>query len=74
MASSESLADAINQLSLADLNKPDGWIESMLNQQLPRKRSKPDKSQLREQLQQEFLTPSPVFSTEWLNKLQKYVF
>ncbi|KAG0638979.1 putative antiviral helicase SKI2 [Tuber brumale] len=71
MASSESLADAINQLSLVDSDKPDGWIEGILNQQLPRKRVKPDQSQLREQLQQEFLTPSPVFSTEWLNKLQK---
>ncbi|PWW75541.1 antiviral helicase [Tuber magnatum] len=71
MASSESLADAINQLSLVDFDKPDGWIEGILNQQLPRKRVKPDKSQLRAQLQQEFLTPSPVFSTEWLNKLQK---
>ncbi|RPA97840.1 antiviral helicase [Choiromyces venosus 120613-1] len=71
MTSSEDLVDAINQLSLVNFDKPDGWIDDILNKRLPRKRVKPDPSELREQLQQEFLTPSPEFSNEWLNKLQK---
>lgn len=39
----------------------------------PRKRLRPSNpDEARQQLLDEFLTPDPAFSTEWLNKLQQY--
>ena len=40
----------------------------------PRKRMRPmNPDEARNQVLDEFLTPDPAFSTEWLNKLQQYV-
>lgn len=70
------LAEAVGRLNLASASlddKADDWIDSILDEQRPRKRVKQDPTELKYQLEQNFLTPSPSFSTSWLNKLQQYV-
>lgn len=37
----------------------------------PRKREKQSADDLKRELESEFLTPSPRFSTRWLNRLQR---
>ncbi|RDW90671.1 SKI complex RNA helicase subunit SKI2 [Aspergillus mulundensis] len=37
----------------------------------PRRRPRPSAAQVRRDLENEFLTPSPRFSSEWLNRLQR---
>ncbi|KAL4914727.1 armadillo-type protein [Aspergillus aurantiobrunneus] len=37
----------------------------------PRRRARPSATELRRELENEFLTPSPRFSAEWLNRLQR---
>lgn len=49
----------------------DDWIDHILEEQYPRKRVKQDVDALKKELEQKYLTPSPSFSTEWLNKLQQ---
>lgn len=39
----------------------------------PRKRARQDVEELKAELEREFLTPSPRFSPEWLNRLQRLV-
>lgn len=39
----------------------------------PRQRSVQSATDLKAELEEEFLTPSPRFSSEWLNRLQRYV-
>lgn len=72
MANTGVLADAIEQVSLIQ-TESDDWIDSILEERRPRKRVKPTAEQQRGKLEEEFLTPSHKFSTEWLNKLQQYV-
>ncbi|KAH0543677.1 hypothetical protein FGG08_001992 [Glutinoglossum americanum] len=50
----------------------DGWIDAVLDSHTPRKRIDTSKDALRKRLEQEFLTPSTTFSSEWLNKLQQH--
>ncbi|KAL4998068.1 armadillo-type protein [Aspergillus recurvatus] len=38
---------------------------------IPRRRARPSAAELRRDLENEFLTPSPRFSSEWLNRLQR---
>ena len=71
MANSEALQRAIQQVSSLDIES-DGWIDSILDERRPRKRVEPTDDELRAQLEEEFLAPSHTFSTEWLNKLQRY--
>lgn len=71
--SSSVLANAIAQVSLLETTSDD-WIDSILDERRPRKRVKPSEAEQRTKLEQDFLTPSPTFSTEWLNKLQQLVF
>lgn len=71
MQAPDKLADAIREVQLLD-TPADDWIDGVLNQARPRKRVKPTTDELKEQLEKEFLAPSPTFSTEWLNKLQQY--
>ena len=66
------LSAAIAQVSLLE-PAADDWIDSILDERRPRKRVKPTETQQRTQLEHDFLTPSPTFSTEWLNKLQQCV-
>ncbi|KAL4764792.1 SKI complex RNA helicase subunit SKI2 [Aspergillus foveolatus] len=37
----------------------------------PKRRARPSAAELRRDLENEFLTPSPQFSSEWLNRLQR---
>jgi antiviral helicase SKI2 len=69
-----SLIDSLEKIHL-DTSASDGtaddWIDSILEEQRPRKRVKQDQEQLRRLLEQKYLTPSISFSPEWLNKLQQ---
>ncbi|KAF2084998.1 antiviral helicase [Saccharata proteae CBS 121410] len=47
------------------------WLDSILDEQRPRKRTRRTKSEIKTSLEQEFLTPSTSFDTRWLNKLQQ---
>lgn len=71
MVPENDLIGAIQALSCTNLPDDDGWIDSVLDQRQPRKRAKPGDGELRKQLEKDFLTPSQVFSSEWLNKLQQ---
>jgi len=64
----ESLADAMRQVSLVST---DNWIDPILDEQRPRKRTRKTKEELKKDLELEFLTPSPRFDTHWLNQLQQ---
>jgi antiviral helicase SKI2 len=59
------------QLSSTDADVADDWIDSILDQQRPRKRIKPDWEALKLELEEKYLTPSASFSPEWLNRLQQ---
>ncbi|KAL1955256.1 hypothetical protein VTO42DRAFT_8854 [Malbranchea cinnamomea] len=48
----------------------DAWIGNGVNRK-PRKREPQSADELKQKLEREFLTPSPRFSTRWLNRLQK---
>ena len=70
----ESLISALERVHLAASSSDgtaDDWIDHILEQQLPRKRVKQDREELRRQLEKDYLTPSTSFSREWLNKLQQ---
>ncbi|WEW59028.1 Antiviral helicase ski2 [Emydomyces testavorans] len=73
----KDLAAAIHQVQLnansldatADL---DAWLVNGGEiQGKPRKREVQSSEDLKRELEEEFLTPSPRFSTEWLNRLQQ---
>lgn len=70
----EDLVASLEKLNVAASSlddKEDDWIDSILNEQRPRKRVKQDPAELRAHLEKKFLTPSASFSTAWLNKLQQ---
>lgn len=77
----ESLTKTLAQLSLnaQNLNGPafdarlaDEETGSYENHR-PRKRPRQSPDDLKSDLEHEFLTPSPRFSPEWLNRLQRFV-
>jgi antiviral helicase SKI2 len=71
----DSLISALQKAQLSSDSidsKADDWIDSVLEEQRPRKRIKQDREALKLHLEQKYLTPSASFSTEWLNKLQQY--
>ena len=72
MPTSETISEAMKQVSLLGLES-DSWVDSVLEERRPRKRIKPTEDELRKQLEDDFLTPSHTFSTEWLNILQQYI-
>ena len=61
-------ADAID--TAVDL---DAWIGNRSIGK-PRRREVQSADDLKNDLENQFLTPSPRFNTQWLNRLQKYVF
>jgi antiviral helicase SKI2 len=70
----DSLVSALEKVHLSNAaleDKEDDWIDHILNEQCPRKRTKQDPEELKRELERKFLTPSTSFSTEWLNKLQQ---
>jgi antiviral helicase SKI2 len=67
------LAQALEEVHLAAAgvgDHDDDWLDSILDEQRPRKRTKISKDALKQALEDEFLTPSTSFSTQWLNDLQ----
>lgn len=69
----EALAKSLQKVHISSTadSRDDDWIDSILDQQGPRKRVKEDPNDLKKELDRKFLTPSTSFSTEWLNKLQQ---
>lgn len=68
------LVDALERVHLSILKADDladDWIDSILDEQRPRKRVKQDSEVLKRELEEKYLTPSTKFSNEWLNKLQQ---
>jgi antiviral helicase SKI2 len=80
----ELLASAMEQLRLTAQDMNPDLIQSRLETPLaeedkntqastrPRKQAAKSGSELLAELEAEFLTPSPKFSSNWLNQLQKY--
>ncbi|KAF2473140.1 antiviral helicase [Lindgomyces ingoldianus] len=48
-----------------------GWVDSLLKEQRPHKRLRKTQEAVKQELEQEFLTPSASFNTQWLNRLQQ---
>jgi antiviral helicase SKI2 len=70
----DGLVAALDKLQLVNLDeKPDEWIDNILDEQRPVKRVKQDPAELRRELESKYLTPPTKFSTAWLNRLQQYV-
>lgn len=69
----DALADSLQKVHLGSTagSRDDAWIDSILDQQGPRKRVKQDPDELKAELERKFLTPSTSFSSAWLNKLQQ---
>lgn len=72
-ATAEELASAIRSLSVCNDKLSDDWIDGILDERQPRKRPKPPVEDW-QILEDDFLKPSHLFSTEWLNKLQRYAY
>jgi hypothetical protein len=67
-AEDRALSNAVNDLAIRD-----NAAETDIKSERPRKRMRPmNPDEARQQLLDEFLTPNPAFSTEWLNRLQQY--
>ncbi|KAI9729729.1 MAG: hypothetical protein M1834_006680 [Cirrosporium novae-zelandiae] len=49
----------------------ENWVDPILDQQRPCKRPRPSLKSQKKELENEFLSPSTTFSSEWLNKLQQ---
>ena len=69
----EDLASIIRTLSVCNDIPSDDWIDNILNEQRPQKQQKPPVEDWRV-LEDNFLKPSHIFPTEWLNKLQRYAY
>jgi antiviral helicase SKI2 len=68
----DDLVGALQKVHLKSTDQAsDEFIDDILDQCQPRKRIKQDGETLKKELEQKYLTPSPKFSTEWLNKLQQ---
>jgi antiviral helicase SKI2 len=64
------LASLLERVYLAGNADIDDYVDDILHEQRPRKKTKVSKTQLKQDLEQDFLSPSTSFSTQWLNKLQ----
>lgn len=53
------------------IEEEEGIIDGSRSRKKIRRHNEED---LKKELEDEFLTPSPRFSPDWLNRLQKYVF
>ncbi|KAH6674739.1 NUC185 domain-containing protein [Halenospora varia] len=70
----DPLIDALQRVHIGNssLNsESDDFIDSILDEQRPRKRVKQDQEELKRTLEEKYLTPAQSFSPEWLNKLQQ---
>ncbi|KAL8354670.1 hypothetical protein RB601_004193 [Gaeumannomyces tritici] len=64
------LAEAMDRLQL-DGDLADPIDEILFQQQSPSKRRKESPDEIKARLEDKYLTPSPTFSTAWLDKLQQ---
>lgn len=71
----EDLLEAVRKLQLDEPANGDQTvnIDDFLDSGRPRKKARQSLDDLKQQLEQEFLTPSAKFSPEWLNRLQQSV-
>lgn len=69
----EALSGELERLrfSSSALDGEAGWIDSIAGEQRPPKRQRKTKETVNAELEEEFLTPSRSFNTEWLNRLQQ---
>jgi hypothetical protein len=69
----EALISALKKVQIGTEGQPDSddWIDSILDEQRPRKRMKQEPEDLKLELEQKYLAPSTTFSNAWLNKLQQ---
>ncbi|KAF2500286.1 antiviral helicase [Lophium mytilinum] len=70
----EGLPAAMSKLQLAAQSldtKDSAWIDTILDEQRPRKRSRKTKEEVKQNLEKDFLSPSTSFNTPWLNDLQQ---
>ena len=67
------LRDAMEKLHISSLESSldEEVIDDILMAPRPRKHVKPSQEQLKQKLEDDFLQPSPTFSTCWLNRLQQ---
>ncbi|KAI9793137.1 MAG: hypothetical protein M1833_000822 [Piccolia ochrophora] len=71
---SNGLSDALQRLTLAAQSLDDDgspFIDDILGEQRPRKRTKKSQDEIKHDLEEEFLTPPTKFTPKWLNKLQQ---
>ena len=69
---STDLISAINKLQVSETVE-DQDIDDYLFEHRARKRIRISDTDLKHQLEEDFLKPSYTFSTEWLSKLQTFV-
>lgn len=69
----EDLRRALEEIRFAtESTSNDDIVDSKLHEQKLRQKLRPSQDEIRKELEAEFLTPSKVFSSEWLNQLQQY--
>ncbi|EUC37914.1 hypothetical protein COCCADRAFT_84482 [Bipolaris zeicola 26-R-13] len=69
----EALSGQLEELRLnsSKLDEDEGWIDSLAGKQQAPKRQRKTKEAIKKELEQEFLTPSRSFNTQWLNRFQQ---
>lgn len=70
----DGLVNALERVHLSSTaadETADDWIDSILEEQRPRKRIKQSPEDLKRELEEKYLAPSTSFSADWLNKLQQ---
>lgn len=68
----EPLSEELEKLRLSCSKVDDnGWIDTTAGEQHPPKRLRKSKEAIKKELENEFLTPSRTFNTQWLNQLQQ---
>lgn len=69
----QDIISTLRQLQLDDVLCGGSSIDPVLDERRPRKRARKCEDDLKNDLEDEFLTPPTVFGPGWLNKLQQYV-
>ncbi|KAB2103016.1 putative ATP-dependent RNA helicase [Alternaria gaisen] len=67
----EALSGELEKLRLHSSSLGEDGIDSIAGEQRPPKRQRKTKDVIKKELEQEFLTPSKSFDTQWLNQLQQ---
>lgn len=69
----DDLTESLKAVRLAAQNTayPDDWVDTVLDQHQPRKKPRKSKDELKQALERDFLTPTPTFNDQWLDRLQQ---